>query len=206
MHSAGQHFHYYEPAAGHGLKHDPIASIVGPRVIGWIGSKSATGRLNLAPYSFCSIFNYRPPIIGFASVGYKDSVRNAIDTGVFTWNLATRKLATQMNQTSVEQEVAEFELSGLTPIMGQQVAAPRVGESPVSLECRVSQHFRLQSASQQELDTWMVLGEVVAVHIAHACLEDGVYRTALPGPILRGGGPGDYFEVTETTRFFMRRP
>lgn len=201
-----RNYHYYETAKGHGLKHDPIAAIVGPRVIGWIGSRSAEGQLNLAPYSFCNVFNYRPPVIAFSSVGYKDSVRNAIETGVFTWNLATRVLAEKMNETSVERDVREFELSGLTPLTGRQVDAPRVAESPVSLECRLTQHFRLQNAAGQELDTWMVLGEVVAAHISRHCLVDGVYQTALPGPILRAGGPGDFFEVTDATRFFMRRP
>ncbi|MFX7140009.1 flavin reductase family protein, partial [Acinetobacter baumannii] len=70
-------FHRYEPRHGHGLAHDPIPSILGPRPIGWISTLNAAGRPNLAPYSFCNIFNYRPPIVAFASVGKKDSVRNA---------------------------------------------------------------------------------------------------------------------------------
>ena len=41
--------YYYEPAQGHGLKHDPFNAIVGPRPIGWIASRSAGGALNLAP-------------------------------------------------------------------------------------------------------------------------------------------------------------
>jgi hypothetical protein len=38
------------------------------------------GQRNLAPYSFFNCFNYRPPIIGFASSGWKDSVRNIVET------------------------------------------------------------------------------------------------------------------------------
>ncbi|WP_457831315.1 flavin reductase family protein, partial [Staphylococcus aureus] len=76
-------------------------------------------RPNLAPYSFFNIFNYRPPIVAFASVGKKDSVRNAEATGEFVYNLATRALAEQVNQSSLEQsEVNEFELAGLTPVAG----------------------------------------------------------------------------------------
>lgn len=201
-----ENFHFYEPTQGHGLRHDPISSIVGPRVIGWIGTKSTQGVLNLAPYSFCNVFNYRPPVIAFSSVGYKDSVRNAIETGVFTWNLATRKLAERMNQTSLEQDVREFEVAGLTAVDSRFVDAPRVGESPASLECKLTHHFRLQDAQGQDLDTWMVLGEVVGVHVSPDCIVDGIYQTALPRPILRGGGPGDYFEVSDTTLFDMRRP
>src|SRR5450830_880225 len=89
--------HFYEPANGHGLPHDPFNAIVGPRPIGWISSHDSEGRLNLAPYSFFNAFNYIPPIIGFSSVGRKDSLNNIEQTGEFVWNLATRPLAEQMN-------------------------------------------------------------------------------------------------------------
>lgn len=59
--------HYYEPANGHGLKHDPFNAIIAPRPIGWISSRDAQGNVNLAPYSFFNGFAYTPPIIGFAS-------------------------------------------------------------------------------------------------------------------------------------------
>lgn len=55
---------------------------------------------NLAPYSFFSAFNYTPPIAGFASIGWKDSVANIKETGEFVWNLVTRALAERMNTTS----------------------------------------------------------------------------------------------------------
>ena len=61
--------HFYEPAQGHGLAHDPLNAIVAPRPIGWISTVSAAGVRNLAPYSFFNLFNYRPPILGFASIG-----------------------------------------------------------------------------------------------------------------------------------------
>lgn len=67
--------YYYEPARGHGLPHDPLNAIIGPRPIGWIASQDGAGHRNLAPYSFFNCFNYRPPIIGFSSNGWKDSVK-----------------------------------------------------------------------------------------------------------------------------------
>ena len=65
---------------------------------------------------------------------------------------------------------------------------------------------RLATAAGGEVDSWMVFGEVVAVYIDRALIEDGIYRTAAAEPILRGGGPGDYFRVAEAERFVMRRP
>jgi flavin reductase (DIM6/NTAB) family NADH-FMN oxidoreductase RutF len=203
-----QDLHSYEPRLGHGLPHDPFNAIVGPRPIGWVATRSAEGGLNLAPYSFFNAFNYTPPIVGFSSTSEKDSLRNARATGEFVWNLVTRPLAEAMNASSamVPPEVDEFQLAGLTPVASKLVNVPRVGESPVAFECRVTQIVQLQGADGQPTSAWLTLGEVVAVHIARELLVDGIYDTAAARPVLRGGGSGDYFEITPDTRFRMRRP
>lgn len=203
-----QEYYFYEPGRGHGLAHDPFNAIIAPRPIGWVASCDPQGRLNLAPYSFFNAFNYRPPLIGFSSIGYKDSVRNIEATGSFVWNLATRPLAEAMNLTSsgVPAEVSEFELAGLTPAPCRLVEPPRVAEAPVAFECRLSQLVRLQGANGHPVDTWMVFGEVVGVHIDPDLLRDGVYDTVAAEPVLRGGGPADYFTVSAAGRFRMQRP
>ena len=200
--------HFYEPRTGHGLPHDPFNAIVGPRPIGWISSRGQSGAVNLAPYSFFNAFNYTPPIVGFSSIGYKDTVRNIEETREFVWNLVTRPLAEAMNQTSaaVPPEVDEFTLAGLTPVASKLVGAPRVGESPVSFECRCTQIVRLQGADGAQLDSYLVLGEVVGVHIAKSLLVDGLYHTGAAHPVLRGGGPGDYFSVGPEQLFQLFRP
>ena len=200
--------HFYEPRNGHGLPHDPFNAIVGPRPIGWISSHNAAGALNLAPYSFFNAFNYIPPIVGFASIGYKDTLRNIEETGEFVWNLATRPLAEAMNQScaAVPPDVSEFELAGLTPAASRVISVPRVLESPVAFECRRTQIVQLQGIDGVKVPTWLVLGEVVAVHIAKSLLKDGIYDTATAGHILRAGGPADYFTVGPEQLFRMRRP
>ena len=200
--------HSYRHAEGHGLAHDPFNAIVGPRPIGWISSVDPEGRRNLAPYSFFNAFNYHPPIVGFCSVGYKDSVRNIEATGEFGWNLATATLAAAMNASSatVAPGVDEFGLAGLTPVDSLLIAVPRVGESPVSFECKLTQMLRLEGADGRPVDSWMMFGEVVAVHIAKAAIKNGVYDTAAAEPILRGGGSGDYFRITQDRKFVMPRP
>jgi flavin reductase (DIM6/NTAB) family NADH-FMN oxidoreductase RutF len=200
--------HFYEPVNGHGLVHDPFNAIIGPRPIGWISSVRADGARNLAPYSFFNAFNYRPPIIGFATVGWKDTVANIKTGGEFVWNLATKALAAPMNATSAlaPPEVDEFTLSGLTPAPSRLVAPPRVLESPVNFECRLSQLIQLKAASGALVETWLVLGEVVAVHIDRTLLKDGVYDTAAAHPILRAGKLGDYAEIRPDAMFEMARP
>jgi len=200
--------HFYEPRHGHGLPHDPFNAIVGPRPIGWVSTCNAQGAPNLAPYSFFNAFNYVPPIVGFSSIGYKDSVRNIQETGEFAWNLVTRPLAEAMNQTcaAVAPEVSEFELAGLTPMASRLIQPPRVMESPVSFECKLTQVLQLQGVDGVKVDTWLVLGEVVGVHIRADLLVNGVYDTAGADHILRGGGPADYFTLGPEQLFKMYRP
>ncbi len=200
--------YFYEPSAGHGLPHDPFNAIIGPRPIGWISTQGRGGALNLAPYSFFNAFNYTPPIIGFSSTGAKDSLRNAQETGEFVWNLSTRTLAEQMNATcaSVPYGVDEFALAGLTPAPSRLVAPPRVAESPVHFECKVTEIVQLKSHTGRLAQTWLVLGEVVAVHISRHLLKDGVFDTFGAEIILRAGGPTGYAEIGPDNRFDMRRP
>jgi flavin reductase (DIM6/NTAB) family NADH-FMN oxidoreductase RutF len=193
--SSPKDLHYYEPANGHGLKHDPFNAIIAPRPIGWISSRDARGNVNLAPYSFFNGFNYHPPIIGFSSTSLKDSVQNIQETGEFVWNLATMDLAKQM-----------IAIAGLTAVPGNLVNVPRVKESPVSFECKLSQIIQLQGADGKKVQAWLTLGEVVAVHIDKAMIKDGVYQTALARPIVRAGRRGDYFEIKPDAMFEMVRP
>jgi flavin reductase (DIM6/NTAB) family NADH-FMN oxidoreductase RutF len=200
--------HYYEPSRGHGLPHDPLNAIVAPRPIGWISTRGHGGIVNLAPYSFFNIFNYHPPIVGFSSGGWKDTVRNAQETGEFVWNLATRKIAESMNASSaiVPYESDEFVLSGLTPAPSTLVSAPRVAESPVNFECKVTDIQQLKDHRGTAIQAWMVLGEVVAVHILKTLLKDGVFDTFGAGIVVRAGGASAYAEITPDTRFDMIRP
>lgn len=183
-------------------------AIVAPRPIGWVSTTSAAGVRNLAPYSFFNLFNYRPPIIGFASIGWKDNAANIAETGEFVWNLATRAQAEVMNASSapVGPEIDEFDFAGIAALPSRLVKPDRVAGSPVQFECRATQTLRLESKERRALDTWVIFGEVVGVHIDPATIEDGVYQTGRARPILRGGGPADYFEIGEEQLFRMGRP
>ena len=200
--------HSYEPRNGHRLPHDPFNAIIGPRPIGWISSQSADGVLNLAPYSFFNAFNYVPPIIGFASIGRKDSLSNIEATGEFVWNLASEPLAQQMNLScaAVAPDVNEFELTGLATEPSLLIKPSRVQASPVSMECRCTQILQLQGLDGSKVPTWLVLGEVVMVHIDEHLLKDGIYQTAAGQPLLRGGGPADYFTISDAQKLLMYRP
>ena len=200
--------YFYEPKSGHQLKHDPFNSIVGPRPIGWISSKSSDGILNLAPYSFFNAFNYVPPIIGFASIGRKDSLNNIEATGEFVWNLVTQPQVEAMNQTckAVPPEVSEFDIAGLSTAPSKIVSVPRVAESPVSFECRCTQILQLKTLEGNSVETWVVFGEVVGIHIEERLISTGIYDTATAQHVMRGGGPADYFSIGPEQLFKIYRP
>lgn len=198
--------YFYEPARGHGLPHDPFKAIVAPRPIGWISTYSRAGQANLAPYSFFNAFSSMPPIIGFSSEGYKDSVRNAEETGEFAANFVSRPLAEAMNRTSapVDSSVDEMALAGLAAAPCRLIAAPRVAAAPAALECKTLQVIRLQNLAGEPLESYLTLGQVIGVHIDPQYLKEGHFDIAAAQPIMRAGYRADYASLGEM--FEMFRP
>jgi flavin reductase (DIM6/NTAB) family NADH-FMN oxidoreductase RutF len=199
-------FYFYEPSRGHGLAHDPFKAIVGPRPIGWFSTLDAQGQVNLAPYSFYNAMGDNPPIIGFSSSGRKHSLRNVETTGEFVANFVTKALAEAMNLTSIDAAagVDEMALAGLSPAPSRLVAPPRVAASPAALECKLLQIVQLHDLAGKPLEQYLVLGQVVGVHINTAYLVNGRFDTAAAQPILRAGYRGDYAEIG--SMFEMLRP
>jgi flavin reductase (DIM6/NTAB) family NADH-FMN oxidoreductase RutF len=84
------------------------------------------------------------------------------------------------------------------------VKPPRVANTPAALECRVLQIVAMKDLEGREVNTHLVLGQVVGVHIDRAYLKDGVFDTKAARPIGRCGYRGDYAEAGEM--FEMIRP
>ncbi len=186
----------------HGFQYDPFKAIVAPRPIGWVSTVSTSGIANLAPYSFFNAMSDNPHYVVFGAAAGKHSQRNAEATGCFAINLATYDLREQMNLSSASEDVDEFELSGLTKTPCRLIAAPRVAESPVCLECRLFQVVPLPD-DDGRIGYSMVVGRVIGIHIADRFIHDGRVDTAAMKPIARMGY-SEYATVTEAWR--MRRP
>lgn len=197
---------FYETSRNdHGLPFNPFKAIVSPRPIGWISSKAADGTLNLAPYSFFNAVSDAPPTVMFASSGWKDSVANVEATGEFVCNFPSHALRDQMNTSSaaVGSDVSEFALAGLETAPGKLVSVPRVAAASAALECRVLQVLRMQDLEGEETNSWVVFGQVVAVHIDDAMIREGRFDVTLARPLSRLGYK-DYAVVDEV--FEMTRP
>jgi flavin reductase (DIM6/NTAB) family NADH-FMN oxidoreductase RutF len=180
-----------------------LSGLVVPRPIGWIGTRGPSGN-NLAPFSFFNLVVGTPPILLFCpdmSHRSKDSLVNARASGVFTVNVATDDLAEAMNVTSGEYppEVDEFVLAGLTPVDGEVVAAPMVGEAVAGFECRVTDIHEVGPGPAASV----VFGEVLRIHVDESVLDGTRVRFDKLGAI--GRLAGDWYART-TDLFEMKRP
>jgi len=190
---------------GHGLPHDPFKAIVAPRPIGWISSLGADGSVNLAPYSFFNALSSRPPIVGFASEGPKDSVSFIAETREFVCNLVTFDLRNEMNATSapLPRGTSEFIHAGLETAPSTLVKPPRVKASPVSLECKLVEIKELTDSDGNSVNSFLVLGHVVGIYINEAYIKEGRFDIVAAGTIARCGYT-DYAVVDDL--FSITRP
>jgi flavin reductase (DIM6/NTAB) family NADH-FMN oxidoreductase RutF len=199
--------HYQTSINDHGMKHDPFKAIVVPRPVGWIGTLSAQGIPNLAPYSFFNAVSDKPPMVMFSSAGIKDSVRNVLDTGEFSCSFASLALVRGMNLSAapVRPEADEFELAGLEAAPSRYIRAPRVAASPAALECRLWKMIELPQSPRATVPWFMVIGEVVGIYIADEAIHDGRFDAAGQRPLARMGYM-DYMAVDPATVFELTQP
>src|ERR1700730_53727 len=199
------------------LAHKDLYSLllnsVAPRPIAWVSTMSASGQLNLAPFSFFNVVSVNPPLLGFSpglrqsrqheSHGEaKDTLRNIRDTKEFVVNVVTYELAEAMNLTSGEYDasVNEFEVAKLRPEASSVGRPPRIAESPVNFECRL---HRIVDFSTVPTSGSLVLGEIVSIHVNDANLKEGKLDRNSLDLIGRMGG----IQYTRTTqRCEMVRP
>jgi flavin reductase (DIM6/NTAB) family NADH-FMN oxidoreductase RutF len=199
------------------LSHSEIYGIllnsVAPRPIAWVSTLSLSGQRNLAPFSFFNAVCVDPPLLAFAPGlrrskldtdrgEAKDTLRNVRETREFVVNIVTYELREAMNLTSGEYDpsVDEFDLAKLTPEPSKLVRPPRVGESPVSFECKLHQ---ILDFSPTPTSSSLVIGEIVSIHINDSHLQEGKLDRNSLDLIGRMGG----IQYTRTTqRFEMVRP
>lgn len=144
-----------------------LTTLIVPRPIGWISTRSRGAIPNLAPYSFFAALSASPPLVA-VSIGSrrgapKDTLENIRQVGSFCVNVVSEDLLEHMNASSAEvpPETDEFHLAGVTAMAGQVVDAPWVAEAPATLECVLFEEVDLGEAPNT-----LVIGEVKAVRLA----------------------------------------
>jgi flavin reductase (DIM6/NTAB) family NADH-FMN oxidoreductase RutF len=171
------------------MNHKLLTGLVAPRPIGWISTIGQDGVLNLAPYSFFNVVSSSPATLMFSGGRRdgvpKDSVINAVSSGEFVVNLASRALMHEMNQTSIESSLDhdEFAFAGLQAAPSTHVAPPRVAAAPVAFECTVVHTYEIPNSNT------VVFGQVQVAHVRDdLMLENGRVDTRALDPLARLAG------------------
>lgn len=143
-----------------------MTSLVVPRPIAWVSSRSKSGVRNLAPFSYFAGVSATPMLVAI-SVGArgerpKDTLRNVRERESFCINVVTEPQIDLMNGTSGDYgaDVDEFAAVGVEAAEGEEVDAPYVADCPAVMECRLWKDVPLPS------DGALLLGEVVALHLS----------------------------------------
>ena len=179
-----------------------LTNVVVPRPIAWITSRSQSGVINLAPFSFFNAVGSDPPYI-VVSIGLrddgtpKDTARNIEASGEFVVNLVTEDLLHAMNVSAAEfpPDQSELVAADLHTVPGVKTRTPRLAEAQVSLECRL---FKSQVLGSNTLYIAEILMFHVADHLMGARLHVNNFA-----PIGRLGSPSAYCRTTD--RFELPR-
>ena len=158
----------FDPETHPGGLYRLLNSVVVPRPIAWVSTRSPEGVDNLAPHSFFTVSCADPPVVQFTSIGRKDSLANAAATGEFVVNLAPEPLFEQINATATDfpPHLDEYAEVGLEREPSVKVAPPRVARSPVAIECAVC-------GTEDFGSSVVVFGRVVLISIDEDVLVDG---------------------------------
>lgn len=163
-----------------------------PQPATWIVTVDREGTINIMTASWVSLVSKTPPTIALSLHHGRQSYANIQQSGVFTVNVipASQVVAGDYCGLVSGRDVDKLATTDLTPRAGLHVVAPVLAESPLNLECRVTNEVAIG-------DYRLILGEVLEIHIsATACLEHG-YDAAVIDPLVYLGGIREYWGLGE---------
>lgn len=157
--------------------HGYLLGAVVPRPIAFASTVDKEGNINLSPFSFFNIFSANPPILVFSPSRRgrdnttKHTYENILEVPEVVINIVNYSIVQQASLSSTEYDkgVNEFIKSGLTPVASERIKPPRVGESPVSFECKVNEVISLGSNGGAGN---LVICEVLLAHIKEEVLDE----------------------------------
>ncbi len=177
--------------------HRLMLGAIAPRPIAFASTVDASGRPNLAPFSFFNAFGVNPSTIIFSPSRRgrdnttKDTFNNLKEVPEVVINAVNYGMVEQVSLASTEfpAGINEFEKSGFTPLASVKVRPFRVAESPVQWECRVREIIETGTGGGAAN---LVICEVLMVHISESALTpDGQIDTTKLDLVGRMGG--DYY-------------
>ncbi len=122
---------------------------------------------NIITIAWTGTVNTNPPMTYISVRPERHSYDIIKNSKEFVINLVTKDLTFACDYCGVKsgKDVNKFQEMGLTPQKGEQVDAPIIAESPVSLECKVKQIIPLGSHD-------MFLAEIVSVSVSETYFDE----------------------------------
>lgn len=167
-----------------------ITGIVVPRPVAWVTTLSATGGVNVAPFSVFTFLSSKPPLLGF-SVGrrgrtYKDTALNILRTEEYVIHIADGALTDAVHESSTEfpADISEVDHLKLETLPSEKVAPPRIAAAPIAMECRFRQCLEFGETRNR-----FIIGEVVMIHARGGLIDNGKIDTLALDPLVRIAGP-----------------
>lgn len=149
------------------------------------------GKSNIITIAWAGTICSNPPMVSISVRPERYSYGILKETGEFVINLTTKDLTYATDYCGVKsgRDVDKFQEMGLTALSGKEVKAPLIAESPVNIECKVTQVIPLGSHD-------MFLAEVVAVHVDEKYIDEkGKFHLDKAEPIAYSHG--DYLATGE---------
>jgi flavin reductase (DIM6/NTAB) family NADH-FMN oxidoreductase RutF len=156
--------------------HGYLLGAVAPRPIAFASTIDKQGNVNLSPFSFFNCFGANPPIVIFSPARRgrdnttKHSYENVLEVPEVVISMVSYNMVQQTSLASTEypKGVNEFIKAGFAQVPSIKVKPPRVGESPVSFECKVLQVI---PTGEQGAAGILVICEVILMHINDDILD-----------------------------------
>lgn len=188
-----------------------LQGVIAPRPICFASTVNQKGDVNLSPFSFFNMFSIQPPVCVFSPSRRlrdnttKHTLENIIEVPECVINVVTYQMVNQTSLASCEfpAGVNEFHKVGFTMVKSEVVRPPRVGESPVQLECRVKQVISL---GDQPGSGNLVVAEVVRIHLSEKIFDlNGIVDPAALDLVARLGGNW-YARIGKENLFQVEKP
>lgn len=155
-----------------------------PLPVVMVSVADSAGNNNIITVAWAGTICSNPPMVSISVRPERHSYGMIKETGEFVINLTTKNLAFATDYCGVKsgRDVDKFKEMNLTPLPANIVKAPLIAESPVSLECKVTQILPLGSHD-------MFIAEVVAVHVDDKYMDEtGKFHLEQAEPIVYSHG------------------
>jgi len=189
-----------------------LQHVVAPRPIGLVSTIDAAGRPNLSPFSFFNLFSTEPPVLVFSPARrlrdntVKHTLANVLAVPECVVHVVDGSIVRQVSLSSCEYPagVDESVMAGLTAIPSEAVRPPRIAESPVQMECRVTE---VKPLGERGGAGNLVICEVLVMHVADRVLNDAgtMVDPQRLRPVARLGGDW-YCRVDAASLFEVEKP